>query len=48
MPRYYEIVADLPHTPTGRIAKHRLSRDRTPAEVDVEVETAVDEGRPDR
>jgi carnitine-CoA ligase len=36
VPRYLEAVADLPHTPTGRIAKHRLPRDRTAAETDYE------------
>jgi crotonobetaine/carnitine-CoA ligase len=35
VPRYYEVVGDLPHTPTGRLAKHRLADDRTPGEVDV-------------
>ncbi|HXY92557.1 MAG TPA: AMP-binding protein [Acidimicrobiia bacterium] len=34
VPRYYEVVDDLPHTPTGRLAKHRLPDDRTPGEVD--------------
>ena len=34
VPRYLEAVAELPHTPTGRIAKHELPRDRTDAEVD--------------
>jgi crotonobetaine/carnitine-CoA ligase len=34
VPRYFEVVDDLPHTPTGRLAKHRLPDDRTPAEVD--------------
>ena len=34
VPRYVEAVAELPHTPTGRIAKHRLPRDRTGAEID--------------
>jgi crotonobetaine/carnitine-CoA ligase len=34
VPRYVEAVADLPHTPTGRIAKHRLPRERTGAETD--------------
>jgi crotonobetaine/carnitine-CoA ligase len=37
VPRYYEIVGDLPHTPTGRIAKHRLPSERTPGEVDMEI-----------
>jgi crotonobetaine/carnitine-CoA ligase len=36
VPRYYEVVGDLPHTPTGRLAKHRLPVDRADAEVDVE------------
>ena len=34
VPRYYEVVDDLPHTPTGRLAKHKLSKERTPAEID--------------
>ncbi len=34
VPRYVEAVAELPHTPTGRIAKHRLPRERTGAEID--------------
>jgi crotonobetaine/carnitine-CoA ligase len=34
VPRYVEAVAELPHTPTGRIAKHRLSRERNEHEVD--------------
>jgi crotonobetaine/carnitine-CoA ligase len=36
VPRYIEIVAELPHTPTGRVAKHQLPKDRTPAEWDSE------------
>jgi crotonobetaine/carnitine-CoA ligase len=36
VPRYLEAVAELPHTPTGRIAKHRLPRERTAAETDYE------------
>ncbi len=36
VPRYYEIVTEIPHTPTGRLAKHQLSADRTPDELDVE------------
>ena len=35
VPRYFEIVDDLPHTPTGRLAKHRLTVERTPEEVDL-------------
>ena len=34
VPRYLEAVAELPHTPTGRVAKHELSRERTAAEMD--------------
>jgi crotonobetaine/carnitine-CoA ligase len=36
VPRYMEATAELPHTPTGRIAKHQLDRERTDAEVDFE------------
>jgi carnitine-CoA ligase len=36
VPRYYEVVANLPHTPTGRLAKHRLPSERTADEVDLE------------
>ncbi|HZQ26317.1 MAG TPA: AMP-binding protein [Acidimicrobiales bacterium] len=36
VPRYFEVVADLPHTPTGRLAKHHLPTDRTPDEIDME------------
>lgn len=39
VPRYVEVVDELPHTPTGRLAKHLLPRERTAAEVDV---TAAD------
>jgi crotonobetaine/carnitine-CoA ligase len=34
VPRYLEAVAELPHTPTGRVAKHELPRERTRAEAD--------------
>jgi crotonobetaine/carnitine-CoA ligase len=40
VPRYFEVVADLPHTPTGRLAKHELSRDRNDDEIDMEVGVA--------
>src|SRR4029450_4468483 len=36
VPRYFEIVDSLPHTPTGRLAKHPPPRERPPREVDVE------------
>jgi crotonobetaine/carnitine-CoA ligase len=35
VPRYYEVVDELPHTPTGRLAKHRLPVERTAEEVDM-------------
>ena len=34
VPRYIEAVPELPYTPTGRVAKHELPRDRTDSEVD--------------
>jgi carnitine-CoA ligase len=37
VPRYFELVDELPHTATDRLAKHRLSRERTPGEVDFDV-----------
>jgi carnitine-CoA ligase len=36
VPRYMEAVAELPHTPTGRVAKHELPRERSGAEIDFE------------
>jgi crotonobetaine/carnitine-CoA ligase len=36
VPRYYEVVDDLPHTATGRLAKHRLGGGRNATEVDTE------------
>lgn len=35
-PRYWQGVADLPYTSTGRIAKFLLSRDRTEEELDIQ------------
>jgi crotonobetaine/carnitine-CoA ligase len=35
VPRYFEAVVEFPRTPTGRIAKHELPRDRTPEEEDL-------------
>ncbi len=35
VPRYIEVVEQLPHTPTGRIAKHLLGRGRNDREVDL-------------
>jgi crotonobetaine/carnitine-CoA ligase len=36
VPRFWEVVEALPRTPTSRIAKHLLPRDRTPEEYDAE------------
>jgi crotonobetaine/carnitine-CoA ligase len=36
VPRYVEAVSELPHTPTGRIAKHLLPRERGGRERDFE------------
>jgi crotonobetaine/carnitine-CoA ligase len=36
LPRFVEVVDDLPRTPTGRVAKHRLPTERTPTERDLE------------
>jgi len=40
VPRYVEIVEGLPHTPTGRIAKHEVPRERTDAEADLDPDPA--------
>jgi carnitine-CoA ligase len=34
VPRYMESLPELPHTPTGRVAKHQLPLERTETEVD--------------
>jgi crotonobetaine/carnitine-CoA ligase len=34
IPRFVEVVDELPRTPTGRVAKHRLPVERTSAETD--------------
>ena len=36
VPRFFEVVKELPHTPTGRIAKHELPRERTDDEEDLD------------
>ncbi|HVW31763.1 MAG TPA: AMP-binding protein, partial [Acidimicrobiia bacterium] len=36
VPRYIEFVPELPHTPTGRVAKHELVRARTASEWDAD------------
>jgi crotonobetaine/carnitine-CoA ligase len=40
VPRYLEVVEELPHTPTGRLAKHQLSTDRTATEIDFDNQEA--------
>jgi carnitine-CoA ligase len=35
VPRYLQVLDSLPHTPTGRLAKHRLPTERTPDEIDL-------------
>ena len=40
VPRYLEAVDDLPHTPTGRLAKHQLPTERTVHEIDMEKTSA--------
>jgi crotonobetaine/carnitine-CoA ligase len=39
VPRFVEAVGELPHTPTGRVAKPELSRDRNADEIDFEAPT---------
>jgi carnitine-CoA ligase len=36
VPRYIELIPELPHTPTGRVAKHQLPRERSADEWDKE------------
>lgn len=36
VPRYFEVVDELPHTPTGRISKPQLTRERTEGEEDLD------------
>ena len=38
VPRYWQAVADLPRTPTSRVAKHLLSREHPPDEWDAEAD----------
>jgi carnitine-CoA ligase len=46
VPRYLEAVAELPHTPTGRIAKHELPVERTANESDLGDRAATRERQP--
>jgi crotonobetaine/carnitine-CoA ligase len=36
VPRFWQVVDELPHTPTSRVAKHQLPRERTEEEYDAE------------
>ena len=45
VPRYVEVVEELPHTATGRIAKHELPTDRNDRESDFESARAGEEQR---
>jgi crotonobetaine/carnitine-CoA ligase len=36
VPRFVEVVGELPHTPTGRLAKRKLPTERTAEEVDTD------------
>ncbi len=36
VPRYLELVDELPHTPTGRLATHQLPHERTTKEIDMD------------
>jgi carnitine-CoA ligase len=44
VPRFFEVVGEMPHTPTGRIAKHELPRERTDSEEDLDPATAARSG----
>jgi len=46
VPRYIEVVDELAHTATGRVAKHLLAVGRTPGEVDFEVRPLNPKQRP--
>ncbi|MEA2433402.1 MAG: carnitine-CoA ligase [Actinomycetota bacterium] len=45
VPRYFEVVDELPHTPTGRIAKHQLSLARNASEKDLDPRAAAPAGK---
>jgi carnitine-CoA ligase len=47
VPRYWEVIDELPRTPTARVAKHRLPQGHQPGEYDAEA-TNAGEGRPAR
>jgi crotonobetaine/carnitine-CoA ligase len=45
VPRFIEVVPELPHTATGRIAKHKLARERNDFEHDLEASLPVGKKR---
>jgi crotonobetaine/carnitine-CoA ligase len=45
VPRYWQVMGELPRTPTARVAKHRLPAGHPPGEYDSQ---AGQPGRPDR
>jgi carnitine-CoA ligase len=40
VPRYWQLIDELPHTPTARVAKHRLPAGHQPGEYDAEASDA--------
>jgi crotonobetaine/carnitine-CoA ligase len=36
VPRYWQVIAELPRTPTSRVAKHRLPAGHPPGEYDAD------------
>ncbi len=47
VPRYWQVMSELPRTPTQRIAKHRLPTGHPPEEWDADEWDAGRDGRPD-
>jgi crotonobetaine/carnitine-CoA ligase len=45
VPRFLEVLDELPHTPTGRLAKHRLPVERTATEIDFDARPEPEETR---
>jgi carnitine-CoA ligase len=41
VPRYWQLIGELPHTPTARVAKHRLPSGHPDGEYDAEVPDAM-------
>jgi len=46
VPRYYEVVSELPHGPTGRLVKHRLPTERNTTEIDLGDGRGASDGAP--